>query len=496
MRKELLILGGPGCGKTTRLLSIVESLFASGVNSHEIAYLAFTRKAAQEARDRCIKNFNLTNDDMPYFRTLHSFSFAMLGIQSDSLMMDANYREIGDRLNIRFSRMVDGFGLHQGAEDGDKFANIEQLSRLCQEPLTVTCRGQFASRYWDVKLYADTLHQYKKAKHLLDFTDILQRFLDDGGTPKLRAVIIDEAQDLSPLQWRVVEKITQDVQEVYYAGDDDQAIYKWAGADVNHFLNLKAEREVLPVSYRLKSEIFDVCNKISNRIKHRYKKDWKPYAAGGEIRRYSEVDYVDMSNASWLVLARNSYLLKSAQHVLFTLGYPFMINSRSTVNNEVTQAIYAWEMLRKGHEISGETVKHVYKKMFKECVQHGFKSGHTLADASHYTLDDLKTHHGLNTTQSWMDTLTMPPRDKEYYRAVLRRGESLVKEPRIMVSTIHAVKGGEADNVLLIPDMSYASYNSFQKSADDEARVFYVAASRAKETLNIIHPATQRYFPL
>ena len=74
------IFGPPGTGKTTTLLNMVDKALADGVPSHQIAFLAFTRKAAHEARDRAAERFNLVaKDDLPYFRTLHSLAYRMVG---------------------------------------------------------------------------------------------------------------------------------------------------------------------------------------------------------------------------------------------------------------------------------------------------------------------------------------------------------------------------------------------------------------------------------
>jgi superfamily I DNA/RNA helicase len=72
----------------------------------------------------------------------------------------------------------------------------------------------------------------------------------------------------------------------------------------------------------------------------------------------------------------------------------------------------------------------------------------------------------------------------------------LTGDPRIQISTIHGSKGGEADNVLLLTDISPKTYASYQENEDDESRVFYVAATRAKQNLHIIMPRTGRYFQL
>ena len=74
---------------------------------------------------------------------------------------------------------------------------------------------------------------------------------------------------------------------------------------------------------------------------------------------------------------------------------------------------------------------------------------------------------------------------KNYVLNALRRGDN-VKHPRIKVSTIHSMKGGESDNVLVITDLSYASWKQYQKNPSVEHRVFYVAVTRAKKIITHI----------
>ena len=69
--------------------------------------------------------------------------------------------------------------------------------------------------------------------------------------PKLKAIFIDEAQDLSPLQWQLYDKLKENCDDMYLAGDDDQAIFAWAGADVNRFIKEPANERVLRYSRRV-----------------------------------------------------------------------------------------------------------------------------------------------------------------------------------------------------------------------------------------------------
>ena len=72
----------------------------------------------------------------------------------------------------------------------------------------------------------------------------------------------------------------------------------------------------------------------------------------------------------------------------------------------------------------------------------------------------------------------------------------MTTKPRIKINTIHAVKGGEADNVLLLTDMASRSYKYMQQWPDDEVRVFYVGMTRAKQNLHLISPKTNLDFEI
>ena len=70
------------------------------------------------------------------------------------------------------------------------------------------------------------------------------------------------------------------------------------------------------------------------------------------------------------------------------------------------------------------------------------------------------------------------------------------KTPRIKLSTIHAAKGGECENVVLITDITNRVYKNYQQNPDDENRVFYVAVTRTKENLYLIEPQSPRCYQM
>ena len=102
---------------------------------------------------------------------------------------------------------------------------------------------------------------------------------------------------------------------------------------------------------------------------------------------------------------------------------------------------------------------------------------------------------GLLTSAIGHEALTgIPAEARAYYLSILRKGRKLTAQPQVIINTIHGVKGGEADNVLVLCDMAYMTFAEYEVNPDDEHRVFYVAASRAKKTLYLAAPATQYFY--
>ena len=77
---------------------------------------------------------------------------------------------------------------------------------------------------------------------------------------------------------------------------------------------------------------------------------------------------------------------------------------------------------------------------------------------------------------------------ENYIRNMLANKEKITQNPRITLSTIHAAKGGEADNVLLLPDITKSAADQNDMDPDELHRLFYVAVTRAKNSLHILEP--------
>ena len=284
------VIGPPGTGKTRRLLNEVENYVNKGTKLNKIGYFAFTRKAAGEARDRFLKvKTELTKKDIKYFQTLHSLAFNTLGLKEENVMQDLNYKAIGETCGIQIKYASYETNNWNGIFSSDsEYLGLINLARVKE----ITALEQFdlnehLSKIDRYKLDAieQEIDNYKRVHGLIDFTDMIEKFLKKDVTPDFDVIFVDEAQDLSLIQWSMIKKIEQDTKcDVWVAGDDDQAIFGWAGADVESFINWESREILLNKSERVPSIIQQKALGVINRIYYnRIQKDYLPKAETGMI---------------------------------------------------------------------------------------------------------------------------------------------------------------------------------------------------------------------
>lgn len=270
-------------------------------------------------------------------------------------------------------------------------------------------------------------------------------------------------------------------------------IYSWAGADVKSFLEFSGEITVLEQSYRVPAKIHAFAGDIVKRIRQRQSKVWNPRDYEGEIKYYNDYQNVDISSGEWLVLASTNYMLNDLHDWIKSQGLMFERHGQRSISENVLTAVLGWESLRKGKEVPFQIARTVYKYFGAEFIKKGHK---TLKDADPegmYTLELLKEKHGLLTEGIWHEVLTKIGEEKrDYIIALLRRGTRLTGKIPIKLSTIHGAKGGEADNVLILTDLSPKFAKDYHKNADDIHRLFYVGVTRARQSLHIVLPKNEQ----
>ena len=488
------ICGPPGTGKTTTLLNMVEQTLDKGVPPSQVGFFAFTRKAATEAKERAAKRFDLDPDkDLPYFRTIHSLAYRLMSVKETELMGSQNYKELSQAI---------GFALSSSASDDENVSfkatdhpilQLINLSKTKKTTLEHEYNHSNVNFTWvEVKYVADSYANYKSTFGLMDFTDLIIRFADEADhlMPSLKICFLDEAQDLSPLQWDIAHKLDKKSERMYVAGDDDQAIYRWAGADVDHFINLSGDAEVLEQSYRVPAAIHALAEKIASRIQNRFPKVYRPKKEQGQIFRVPDIRTIDMSEGSWLIMAQARYMLRDIEIELKNGGYLYeRQDSSRSIPEKMSLAINGWETMRKGRAIPFGAVQAIYGYMTGNGAR--IKRGHkniAADDEDMFDLKQLQDHYGLLATDEmiWHEAMDrIPDADRAYITALLRRGEKFNAKPRIRLSTIHGTKGGEAENVVILPDLTAAA---MEESGDDLHRVFYVGVTRTLKNLYILEP--------
>jgi DNA helicase-2/ATP-dependent DNA helicase PcrA len=493
MTKIYKVFGPPGTGKTTFLLNKVDELLEGGGAPHQIGYFAFTRKAAHEARDRALERFSLNKSDLPFFRTLHSLAYSRLGIESDRIAKESDFREFGEQVGLDLSI---GSSEESWAVKADHpILNVISLSRLKLTELRSEYNRSNLNVEWYQFLYIyQSYRAFLEERNLYDFTSLLELFADakDEYYPILPTIFIDETQDLSPLQWKIVDRLVNRSDVAYLAGDDDQAIFTFAGAEVEHLLKYKGEQIVLEQSYRIPKKIHEMSAKVVSRIKYRVEKSWNPREEEGEVHFYPRLEMVDLkAEGSWMILASTNYMLNDAHAMLKGEGILFERNNVRSIGQGTVEAVYAWETLRKNRKINAAEVKEVYKLLGPGMIARGFKKFSGPEDEL-YGAEELVNSHGLAVDVAntpWFDALLKISQDKVIYiKAALRKGQSLMATPRYKLFTIHGAKGGEADHVVLFLDLSTKFMDEYHANPDTINRLLYVGMTRAKKTLHVIYP--------
>jgi len=501
-----IVLGPPGTGKTTKLLSLVRQYLTAGVSPDKIGYFAFTRRAATEAIDRACIEFKLTKRELPYFRTLHSLAFFQAGLNHNQIMNAEKYKEISEWLKIG-SFYNDSSMQQTPYKDfgyGDKFLEIIGMSRILRQPLRKVYNESIVPLKTDwarVDYVSRGLKHFKNKFGLYDYTDMLEVFIDRNLSPKLEVLFIDEAQDLSPIQWEMVNLLIKNSDKVYIAGDDDQAIFRYAGADVQHFLNLQGEIILLDKSYRIPAKHHELSNQVIKKLVSRHEKPFAPKEEQGTIMWHSHSEKVDLSQGDWLLLSRTTRGALQIEEEVRRRGHLYIYNGSKSLDSKVIEAVKLWEHLREGGKITADQVRNIYKFMLLNAeVAYGQKTMPDGKEGIFYSMEELRQQHGLLHSLSWDEGLgKISKTDKAYLKACLRKGESLTREPRIRISTIHSAKGAEATNVLMLTDTMRRPYSMWRKIntfEEDEVRVFYVGLTRAQQNLHLVHPMFSQGFNL
>ncbi|MDA8020890.1 MAG: UvrD-helicase domain-containing protein [Thermoanaerobaculia bacterium] len=229
----LLVVAGPGAGKTRTLTRRIAHLVTSGTAPERCLAVTFTRRAADELRDRLGRLLPRHGDRVPV-HTFHGLGHWLLRRHAAEASLGRQFRILDEARQVELAMGCFALGRAEARR------RLEELSRAVRGP---QAEPAFAR---DLELWRDTL----RSEDCVSYDDLLAlpvEILD--GHPEMVSsyrrrwpwISVDEYQDIDPLQYRLLRHLVPENGNVCAIGDPDQSIYRFRGADVGFFLRFRQD---------------------------------------------------------------------------------------------------------------------------------------------------------------------------------------------------------------------------------------------------------------
>jgi DNA helicase-2/ATP-dependent DNA helicase PcrA len=461
----------PGTGKTTYLVQ--RSLERHGT----VTFCSHTRTAAQAATSSAqYQELKKTGIDWKA-STIHSLCFRALGLSRAQVVSDHNLESFCKRT---------GFILEADEEKPSELRTYFHVNSFARtvgitDDAAFEAYGAVGSRT-DFRRFVHAYREWKDAFGFVDYTDMLTMTVERGFVARLGSLVIDEAQDLTPLHWAVVERMLEVCDDVTVAGDDDQAIFQWTGADPHGMARFAekhdSEVKVLSQSYRVPSAVHSLAQAIASKMSARQHKEYRPRPAEGRVASGVALDKPMLRDLyrgnSMMILFRNKYSRAKYVRLLTEELVPFVTDvGNSPLQKRSGQAFHR---LRQEKWFEAVDIRVIRSGL----TQYGLQLADTVGyGAVAEMLDGEKATDVINTNHAEISYLQRVSLDAR----------------RVDLRTIHSAKGMEADSVVVVSSMTKSTIESFYKDQDAEHRVMYVGVTRAKTNLFLVHDTNGYLFP-
>lgn len=449
-------------------------------------------------------------------------AFHLLGLSTQNLLTEFQLQDFGKMVNLPIS----GNSMRKAADPtmrvrtgkalkGDVLLHHINVASLCDVSIRQYMIDNDVHDFSiaEVEDVASRYRDFKILNSIYDYTDmLLMAKTGDLNLPHWKYLFIDEAQDLSTLLWTLVNRMAANTDHIIIAGDDKQAINEFAGADVATFLSVPGKVEVLEQSYRTPRVVYNLANKLMTKMRQ-YRPEgsnWKPRAEAGFIKRCgNNLPILQMLTGEWLVLARASYQLEHVREQIIRMSDDgallFTLNGGSPVDTDVFRLISLFKAAQlQGTDILKDMV--TIKDSFT-VEERKTRLEYISLFKKYISCDTDKALQPWEVTPDFLKKLDFPwaqAMDKvpqyqlryiqKIYPLYLEKGDNLFADAKVRLMTIHAAKGREADNVLLVTDLPRQVLDTIRYGDTDvEIKTLYVAITRAKKNLYLYSKTPSKF---
>ncbi|MGA9399988.1 UvrD-helicase domain-containing protein [Haladaptatus sp.] len=563
------LFGGPGSGKTTELLDRVEDILAQdGVTVKDLLVVSYTRAAANEVRERLAERLDVDPRSLQgNVCTMHAKAYELLNLSRGDVVGEKDKQEFCEDFGLEYEDEYSGSGRRTARSTtlGNKIiATSQWLQRTRRQvadwhdvpfqwdveevrlPPDIDPNAQEGNKYtptwpssddrFDVPEAIRGWRKYKGDNGLVGFADMLERVKQRSLLPSVDYLIIDEFQDITQLQFDIYEEWKEHMENVLIAGDDDQVVYAWQGADPKLLLGEGGEDVILDTSHRLPSRVLKVVQKEVSHIEERQEKNLKPRKEGGTVEAVENPSMLDLVrnvrytieefDGTVMVLFRARYQMFRFVDEFIDEGIPFRtLTDQRMWTDRLNQYVEAVEQIEDGEPIDGLQARRLADMLTESTF--GTNDRDEMFDAidERKEAEDVDDLTELEFDADFVKNFApfMPGRksasdmvrkvtsyQKRSMKAYFSGRYQDTARDRVRIGTIHSAKGREADHVFIGTDLTEKVVEQMAASVenegievpgdeeftagtdpvpiltDNERRVFYVGMSRARERLVIM----------
>ncbi len=492
--RYVLVVAGPGSGKTRVLVARYLYLLERGVSPGEILAVTFTNRAAMEMRDRVQAACGPSSAviDGSSIGTFHSFCMRLLKDRKDfTLLGRSGQRELLMEL---------------GVKNVDRA--IERISAAKNLPGRPDRDGADGEVF---RLYQKALEE----RGALDLDDLVLeavRLIERGDAAgvHLSHILVDEFQDINPPQARLVRLLAENGASLFAIGDPDQSIYAFRGANVEGFLSFEEDwpdSKVLDLAanYRSTASIVHASNTLIENNRSRIKKAARPVRPVGEAIRLVECG--DERDEAGFVTAEIERLMGGLTSLTAAIGGSYRFSDFAVLfrtNRQADAVRDAFERSSIPYQVAAvpedlpRFVDHLRAVDPDACLREG-----DLSDIIRREAESLSIEKGfietLVRTASRFDRMERPQDRLQAFieSLVLMQPSDTcdIEADRVLLMTIHMAKGLEFPVVFITgceEGILPLELKGRPGDVEEERRLFYVGITRAKDRLFLLNARKRR----